>query len=179
MKLFTRNRILSGISAAMAAFIFAPLAFALTNPASFPPRVLQEQTSVHFRKLVNFNDANIGTGVKIGAMPAGAYITGIRCYVVTAFNAATTNNLLIGTAAAGAQLLAGGVTAGTNCVAATTGNQNMSAAPGLGLAVTNTTNTPTGNTGGWDIWVTYTQTGTAATAGQVVFVIDYIANDDQ
>jgi hypothetical protein len=157
---------------------FGSAAFALTNPPSFPARVLPWQTSVHFRKTVNFNDANIATGVKFGALPQGAYITGIRCYVTTAFNAATTNNLAIGTTASGSDVLAAGTTAGTNCVAATTGNQNLTAAAGLGMAVAAPA-TPTGSNGGFDLFVRYTQTGTAATAGQVTFVIDYIANDDQ
>src|ERR1700688_4143286 len=108
MKLFSKGRL---------AFL-APLlligsvigAAALTAPPSFPARVLQTQTTVHFRKTVNFNDANIATGVKIGAIPAGAFITSVKCYVTTAFNAATTNNLLIGTTAAGGQWLASGVT---------------------------------------------------------------------
>jgi hypothetical protein len=179
MKLFTRNRLLSLLSAGMAAFIISPLAFALTNPASYPPRVLQTQTSVHFRKTVNFNDANIATGVKFGALPPGAYITGIRCYVTTAFNAGTTNNLLVGTTAGGNNILAGGTTAGTNCVVGSTGNNNMSLAPGLGLAVTALSATPTGSTGGWDLFVAYTQTGTAATTGQLTLLIDYVSNDDQ
>jgi len=174
-----RNRVLGALSAALTAFLFIAPVFALTSPASFAPRVLQTQTSVHFRKTVNFNDANIAAGVKIGAIPAGAYITSIRCYVNTTFNAATTNSLLIGTTAGGNNLLAGGVTAGTNCVLGTGGNQNMTSAPGLGLAVTDVSNTPTGSTGGWDIFVAYTQTGTAATQGKVVVVIDYVSNDDQ
>jgi hypothetical protein len=178
MKLNFNGRIL-GALALLGLVAFGSAAFALTSPASFPARVLQTQTTVHFRKTVNFNDANITTGVKIGAIPAGAFITGIKCYVTTAFNAATTNNLLIGSAAAGGQFLASGVTAGTNCVAATTGMQNITAAAGLGLAVTAASNTPTGSTGAWDVWVAYTQTGTAATAGSVTYVIEYVAADDQ
>jgi hypothetical protein len=152
-------------------------ALALTNPPSYSPRVLQTQTTVHFRKTVNFNDANIATGVKFGALPQGAYITGVRCYVSTAFNAGTTNSIAVGTTASGSDVLAAGTTAGTNCVAATTGNQNITSAAGLGLAVA--AGTPTGSNGGFDLFARFTQTGTAATAGQVTIVIDYIANDDQ
>jgi hypothetical protein len=172
-----RSRILGALSVALTAFVFTVPVLALTSPPSFSPRVLQIQTSVHFRKVVNFNDANIGAGVKIGAIPANAYITGIRCYVTTAFNAGTTNNLTIGSTATGGDFLASGTTAGTNCVAATTGNQNMSSAAGLGLVVTS--GTATGSQGGFDLYVRYTQTGTAATAGKVTLLIDYIADDDQ
>jgi hypothetical protein len=178
MKLNFNGRIL-GALALLGLVAFGSTAFALTVPATFPARVLQTQTTVHFRKTVNFNDANIATGVKIGAIPAGAFITSIKCYVTTAFNAATTNNLLIGSTATGGQFLASGVTAGTNCVAATAGYQSITAAAGLGFAVTAPTNTPTGTSGAWDVFVSYTQTGTAATAGQVTYVIEYVASDDQ
>jgi hypothetical protein len=176
MKLNLKGRI--GALALLGLVIGGSAAFALTAPPSFPARVLQNQTTVHFRKTVNFNDANIATGVKIGAIPANAFITSVKCYVTTAFNAATTNNLLIGTTAAGGQWLASGVTAGTNCVAATLGMQNITAAAGLGMAVTNAS-PPTGSTGAWDVFVSYTQTGAVATAGQVTYVIEYVGNDDQ
>lgn len=176
MKLNLKGRILGAV--ALLGLVFAGSAFALTSPPSFPGRVLANQTTVHFRKTVNFNDANIATGVKIGAIPAGAFIVGVKCYVTTAFNAGTTNNLLIGTTATGGQWLASGVTAGTNCVAATTGIQSITAAAGLGLSVTNGA-TPSGSTGAWDVFVSYTQTGTAATAGAVTYVIEYVAADDQ
>lgn len=175
MKFLTKSRILGAILASLV--VASTAALALTNPPSFPARQYQTQNLTYFRKTVNFNDANISAGVKFGALPAGAFITGIKCYVTTAFNAATTNNLKIGTTQAGSDILAGGVTAGTNCVAATTGIQSITAAPGLGLAVTGAA-TPTGSTGGWDLWVQYTQTGTAATAGAVTFIIDYAMNND-
>lgn len=176
MKLFNRIS-LAALAVAFAGLVVSPLAFALTSPPSYSPRVLQTQTTVHFRKTVNFNDANIANGVKFGAIPQGAYITGVRCYVTTAFNAATTNSLTIGTTATGSDILAAGTTAGTNCVAGTTGNQNMTSAAGLGLAVA--AGSPTGSNGGFDLFVRYTQSGTAATAGQVTFLVDYVANDDQ
>ena len=177
MKLNLKARILG--AAALLGLVFVGSAFALTNPPTFPARQLANQTTVHFRKTVNFNDANIATGVKIGAIPAGAFIVSVKCYVTTAFNAATTNNLLIGSTATGGQFLASGVTAGTNCVAATPGFQSITAAAGLGFSVTAPANTPTGTSGAWDVFVSYTQTGTAATAGQVTYVIEYVSSDDQ
>ncbi len=176
MKLFTRNRVLAAISAAMLAFVLSPLAFALTTPASFPARQLPLQAVQTFRKTVNFSDANISAGVKFGALPQGVYITGIRCFVTTAFNAATTNVLTIGTTATGTDILAGGTTANTNCNPASTGNQPLDSAAGIGMTVT--AGTPTGSTGGFDLFVRYTQTGTAATTGQVTYVITYVPNND-
>lgn len=176
MKLSLKSKLLGAV-ALLGLVGIAGSAFALTNPASYPPRVLPWQTTVHVRKTVNWNDANIASGVKVASLPAGAFITNVKCYVSTAFNAGTTNNLTVGTTATGGQIVASGTTAGTNCVAATSGNQNITSAAGLGLAAT--TGTPTGTTGGWDVFVAYTQTGTAATQGQVTYVIDYVANDDQ
>lgn len=172
-----RNRIVGLLSAALTAILFAGPVLALTNPASYSPRVLQTQSTVHFRKVVNFNDANITTGVKFGAIPQNAYITSVRCYVTTAFNAGTTNPIAIGTTAAGSDVLAGGVTAGTNCVTGSTGNNNMTLAPGLGLSVTS--GAATGSQGGFDLFIRYNPTGTAATAGKATFIIDYIQDDDQ
>lgn len=177
MKLFTRNRVLAATSAAMAAFIFAPLAFALTSPPSFPARQLPLQVTHTFRKTVNFSDANIGAGVKFGAMPQGAYITGIRCFVTTAFNAGTTNVLTLGTTATGVDLLAGGTTANVNCNPASTGNQPLDSAAGIGLTVM--AGSPTGSNGGFDLFARYTQTGTAATTGSVTYVITFVPNNDQ
>lgn len=176
MKNFVKNRLL-GVLALLGLIAASGVAFALTSPPSYPARQLPLQVTQTFRKTVNFNDANIATGVKFGALPQGVYITGIRCFVTTAFNAGTTNVLAIGTTAAGSDILAGGVTANTNCNPASTGNQPLDSAAGIGMTVT--AGTPTGSTGGFDLFVRYTQTGTAATTGQVTYVISYVPNNDQ
>lgn len=166
------------IGAAIAALLIgATAALALTNPASYAPRQAPVQHLHYFRKLVNFNDANISVGVPFGAIPQNAIITSIKCDVVTAFNAGTTNSLSIGTTQGGSDLLAAGTTSGTNCVAATTGLQPITSAAGVGLGVTG--GAATGREGGFDLWVKYAQTGTAATAGKVVFTIEYIPDNDQ
>lgn len=172
-----RSRILGALSVALTAFVFTVPVLALTSPPSFSPRELPLQTTHYFRKTVNFNDANISAGVKFAAIPQNAYITGIRCYVTTAFNAVTTNVLTIGTTATGTDILAGGTTANTNCNPASTGNQPLDSAAGIGLGVT--AGTATGAQGGFDLFVRYTQTGTAATTGKVTYVISYVPNNDQ
>lgn len=174
MKLNFKGRM--GALALLGLVIGGTAAVALTSPPSYPPRQLPLQTSHYFRKTVNFNDANIGAGVKFGALPQGVYITSIRCFVTTAFNAGTTNVLTLGTTATGVDILAGGVTANTNCNPASTGNQPLDAAAGVGMTVT--AGTPTGSTGGFDLFVRYTQTGTAATAGSVTYVITFVPNND-
>lgn len=127
-----------------------------------PARQYHQQV-VHFiRKTVNYNDTNIGTGVQIGTLPAGAQITDIGINVTTAFNAATTNNLLLGTAAAGNQ-----IATTSDSAAGSTGFKRAT----TGCALT----PPTSDTA---VYVTYTQTGTAATAGKATVVISYVPNTD-
>jgi len=119
----------------------------------------------HFlRKRVNFNDTGIGTlnTVKVGTLPAGALITLMAARVNTVFNAVTTNVLTFGTDSATNANLAG---AGDINEASAT-YQNITT--GLGLAITADT----------DVFVRYTQTGTAATTGQADIVILYIPNSD-
>lgn len=173
MKLLAR---LGLLGLAIVAALGAAPAFAQVQP-NFSPRVIPLQVVQTFRKTVNFNDANISSGVKFGALPQGAYIISVRCFVTTAFNAATTNSLTIGTTATGSDVLAAGTTAGTNCVAGTAGEQAITAAAGLG--VTPFVGTPTGSNGGFDLYARYTQTGTAATAGKVTFIINYVPDNDK
>lgn len=172
-----RSRILGALSATLTALLLTAPVLALTSPPSFSPRQLQLQAVNTIRKTVNFSDANIGAGVKIAAIPQNAYIVGLRCYVTTAFNAATTNVLTIGTTATGTDILAGGTTANTNCNPASTGNQPLDSAAGIGLGVTSAA--ATGAQGGFDLFVRYTQTGTAATTGKVTYIITYVPDNDQ
>lgn len=176
MKLNFKGRIL-GALAFLGLVGFGSAALALTNPPSYPPRAIPLQVVQTFRKTVNFSDANIATGVKFAAIPQGAYIVNMRCYVSTVFNATTTNVLTIGTTPTGADILAGGTTANTNCNPASATQQPLGAAAGVGLGVTG--GAATGSTGGFDLFVRYTQTGTAATAGSVTYVIDFVPNNDQ
>lgn len=120
-------------------------------------RQTEEQQTHYIRATVNYNDAGIGSGVVIGTLPKGAVIVGTTVYCKTAFNAGTTNALQVGTAASGTQV--------TND-AATAGARNT--VPALDLSA-----------GDQDIFATYAQTGTAATAGQATIVIQYAPNNDK
>lgn len=110
----------------------------------------------YFRKRVNYNDVGIGTGVVFGTLPAGAMIVSQNVRVSTAFNAATTNALNVGTAAGGTQLFTDAATAGAR--SPTIAN------------LTFATDT--------DLYVQYAQTGTAATAGVADIVIGFAPNND-
>lgn len=130
------------------------------------PRQTQFQQAHYFRKLVNWNDANIGTGVYIGTLPAGAVLIGSHVHVTTAFNAATTNSLTVGSQSTLTEVVnAAASVAGTAGVKL---NIAPNAAPFLVDLAADT-----------DIYVAYTQTGTAATAGRAVITIEYAPNNDQ
>lgn len=110
----------------------------------------------YFRKRVNFNDAGIAAGVFIGTLPAGAMITNLDVRVNTAFNAGTTNALNVGTTALGTQVFTDAATAG----------HRKPTIPNLSFAADT------------DLFVSYVQTGTAATAGQADVVISFAPNND-
>lgn len=120
-------------------------------------RLLHTQQAHYFRKRVNFNDAGIASGVYFGTIPAGAMIIQQNIRVNTAFNAGTTNAINVGTTAGGSQLFTDAATAGAR----------LPTVANLSFA----TDT--------DLFVSYTQTGTVATAGQADIVIEYVPNNDQ
>ena len=121
-----------------------------------PARQLHTQQIHYLRKRVNYNDTAIGAGVIMGTLPAGAMIGSQSVRVSTAFNAGTTNALNVGTAAAGTQVFTDAATAGARSPTIA----NLSFANDQ------------------DIYVTYAQTGTAATAGIADIVIGFAPNND-
>ena len=130
--------------------------------AQATPREFHTQQVHYLRKTVNWNDANIATGVLMGTLPNGAQIVDIAVNVVTAFNAGTTNNLLLGTAAGGNQIATTGDTA-----AGAAGFKRATTGGALSLAADT------------DVYATYTQTGTVASAGKANIIIAYAPNNDQ
>ncbi len=120
-------------------------------------RLLHTQQTHYFRKRVNYNDAGAAAGVFMGTLPAGALIVSLTVRVNTAFNAATTNAINVGTTAQGAQILTDPGTAGAR----------KPAIPNLSFAVDT------------DIFVSYAGTGAAATAGQADIGVEFIPNNDQ
>jgi|SRR6185369_9485867 len=117
--------------------------------------------NVHFiGKDIAYNTVGIGTAdtVKVGRIPAGSLLINAYVRVTTAFNAATANVLTVGQNA----------TANTDIVAAGELNEG---ATGTTVVLTGASLTFANDT---DIYVRYTQTGTAATAGAATIVITYI-----
>lgn len=114
----------------------------------------------YIAKSVAYNTPNIGTAdmVQIGTLPANCIVTGAIVRVGTAFNAGTTNVLVVGTSG------------GSNADIVAAGDVNEGATgttlitTGLGLSIT--ADTP--------IYAKFTETGTAATAGAADVVVTYI-----
>jgi hypothetical protein len=112
------------------------------------------------KKTVNFNDAGIAAGLPFdNYLPQNAFIENVLVEIVTAFNAATTNVLTVGTVGA----------TYNNIVAAADVNEAVAgvyqATRGFGRSLT----------AAGDVlpFAQYTQTGTAATTGQAIIVIFY------
>lgn len=164
--------------AAAALFVTAGAALALTIPPAFSPRQFTTQQTHYVRFPVSFNSCVLAAGtcnVKVGAVPYNAWILRAYQQIVTSFNSGTTDTVAIGVTAGGAELVAaqsvaaaaGGATALT-VVSANAGTVKT----GDGATSTNTIGS------GFDIWVKYTQTGAASTAGAAYYIIEYAAPND-
>ena len=129
------------------------------------PRQIQTQQVHYYRKLVNFNDTGIATGVRFGTLPAGSIILGTDVQIATIFNAATTNVVTVGSLATLTEVVnAAAVNEGAVLL---TQNILPNAAPYLGVT-----------TADLDLYVAYTQTGAAATTGVAIIVVKYVPNND-
>ena len=123
------------------------------------------QLTHYLRIKVNYNDAGIATGVGKQWLPAGAIITGTDVYVATAFNAATTNVVTVGTNATSYNNIVASADVDETTIALTKGIKPTGTALGPLAADT-------------QVFAMYTQTGTAATAGTAYVVISYIPDND-
>ena len=125
------------------------------------------EQQIHFlRKLVNYNDAGVSTGVLVGTVPAGAIITAVICEIATAFNAATTNVLTVGTTGTGTDLMTS-----AESISGTIGQKTAATYKGTAAAA------PVAND--QDVFVAYTQTGTAATTGVAYVIVFFVPNTDR
>lgn len=135
-----------------------------TNPVRHP----EDVGTSFIRRRVTFSQSGIGTGtgVPIGALEKGSIP--LRAYVIinTAFNAATTNVLTLGNQAnsgAGQSLVIDSLVTSANAAAGTPG---MKAGSGVALGTELPADTP--------FYALFTQTGTAATAGDATFVVEFV-----
>lgn len=128
---------------------------------TIPARYHAQQQENFLRVNFAWNTPGIAGGIQVGTLPAGARIVSERAYIDVAFNAGTTNVVAVGTTALGAQIMTG-----TDTAAGTTGAKR----PTTGEAVTFPTDTP--------IFLSFTQTGTAATAGSGTIVLSFVPDSD-
>lgn len=112
-------------------------------------------------RTVAYNTLGIGTAdtVKLGTLPSGAQPLECVVRITAAFNAATTNVLTVGTSA-GSDADA---VAASDVNEGATGTTIVATCAGLTISA----DTP--------IYVKYTQSGTAATAGAAVITMTYVA----
>lgn len=131
-----------------------------TGTAGVFERQDPRQVTNTLKRTTNFNDVGIATGGAFdNYLPQNAFITAVLVEIVTAFNAVTTNVFTVGTVG----------TAFNNLVAAGDVNPLVagvySATRGLGRSLTSAAAVlPTAK---------YTQSGTAATAGRAITVIEF------
>ena len=133
-----------------------------TGIAGTNARELGFQASHYYKKTVNFSDLGIATGVPFGAMPMNAEITSVVVKIKTVFNAGTTNVLAMGTTGIG---------------------QDIVAAADVNEAALGSTTVLTGNALSFPVdtplFVSFTQTGTVATTGKAVIIVNYVVDNDQ
>lgn len=107
----------------------------------------------------SFNFPGIGSAanIAVGTLPAGCLVTQVYVRIKTAFNASTTNVLTVGTTADGDHFVEAGDVDETST--------------GLTVLDRNIGEVYTADT---PVWVQYTQSGDAATAGEADVVMTYV-----
>ena len=113
----------------------------------------------YIAKNFSYNTPGIAsaTNIAVGTLPAGCLVTQVYVRIKTAFNAVTTNVIIVGTSADTDHFIeTGDVSEGVT---------------GLTISDRNLGEVYTADT---KIWVQYTQTGTAATTGEADVVMTFI-----
>lgn len=123
-----------------------------TSARRDPRNVMNSMVAV-----INFNDGGVSSGIQFGTLPVGARITDVIVEIITAFNAATTNVLTVGTNASNYNniVASGDINAGAT---GTTRDER-----GLGGSIARSADI--------GVFYKYTQTGTAATTGKAEVTI--------
>ncbi len=128
------------------------------------PRELPFPAVGAISKRIAFNTTDIATAqtVVVGHLPEGAFVTDVVVKVVTAFDAGSTNVLVVGTGSSNNELIdAATANKSIDETSATFQRSTL----GSGYLV---------GAGGEKVFVQYTQTGTAATAGDAIVAVQYL-----
>ena len=128
-------------------------------------RHYRTQQTHYLRRKVAFNSAPSGATVLVGTLQAGALVLRTSVAITEAFNAGTSNDLIVGTAADDDALVA---TAGVSEAAVGLARVAPATLGGFVAAGADT-----------DVYAKYTQTGAAATTGRAVIVVEYAADNDR
>lgn len=135
-----------------------------TNQRGSTARQSEHQLTHFLRKTVTFADVFPAAGIPMGYIPAGALIVGASIDVTTAFNAGTTNSLSVGT----------NTPTNDNIVTAA---QAVAGTQGVKRNLAPTVRVDQITTDSY-VYVSYAQSGTAASAGQATIVVEFIPNID-
>lgn len=138
-----------------------------TYPAFPPARKDPRQVTNVLKRTLNYNDADAALASFANSLPQGAFITNVMVEIVTAFNAGTTNPITVGTNSTSYNNLMAStdITSGTAGVYTHVASGSPAVITGRGRAFA-----ASGDTA---VFATYIPTGTAATQGQAVIVIEY------
>lgn len=115
----------------------------------------------YISRTVNYSDAGISTGIKVGTLPLGAEIAFAIVKVKTAFNAATTNVLTVGQNSSTYNDIVNATDVDEAVTEGTISFRGMD----LSFAADK------------DVYAVYTQSGTAASAGQAKVIVAYMIAD--
>jgi len=124
------------------------------------PRTTELQGVHAIRVDVAYDTPGIGSGIKFGALPPDSVLLAIMTEVRTAFNAASTNVLTVGTDASAVDIL------DASALAEAAGSEWLTPITGFECARTAVT----------DLYVKYAQSGTAASAGSATLTVLYATN---
>lgn len=132
-------------------------------------RATQYQMTYFIRGTVLYNQAGASTGVVIGHMPSGARLLRSTIIVETAQNAGTTNTASLGTIPETNGVLSTAPAAQSNIAAAVAAGTQARFDNPVPIAATIAATDLA-------LVASLAQTGTAATAGVVTFVVEYVPN---
>lgn len=124
-------------------------------------RQLETQQTHYLRRDVAYNTNGIAAGVLLGTVPAGSKIVSVQIFIDTLFNAGTTNVLTGGTTGTGTNLFTN-----TDSAPGTAGPKVGARAVNQGAGLIFTADT--------DLFVSYSQTGTAASTGAATIIIEFV-----
>lgn len=114
------------------------------------------------RRRFQYNTGGIGTGIKVGELPVGALILSSRVQIITPFNASGGDLLAAGQVSGNIEFMVNGDLSGE---ANTVVDQTGRAVQQFDLL---------GATNPIPVFIQYTQSGDAATAGDALFVLEYL-----